>query len=97
MSSLVCYALASAPDNDHLGLLNVNAVPKIWPDLPSTVQTKLLALMRKVSPWLSCGPLVADMQLQLGLAFPVYLPKDGQSVPGMLVPALLPDRDIEVR
>jgi len=37
------------------------------------------------------------MQLQLGLAFPVYLPKDGQSVPGMLVPALLPDRDVEVR
>ena len=37
------------------------------------------------------------MKLQLGLAFPVYLPKDGQSVPGMLVPALLPDRDVEVR
>jgi len=71
-------------------------VPKIWPDLPRTVQTKLLALMRKVPSWLSGGPTIADMQLQLGLAFPVYLPKDGQSVPGMLVPALLPDRNVEV-
>jgi len=31
-----------------LGLLDIDTVPKIWPDLPSTVQTKLLAMMRKV-------------------------------------------------
>jgi len=35
--------------------------------------------------------------LQLGLAFPVYLTNDqSQSVPGLLIPSLLPDRDVEV-
>jgi len=35
--------------------------------------------------------------LQLGLAFPVYLTNDqGQSVPGLLISSLLPDRDATV-
>ena len=35
--------------------------------------------------------------LQLGLAFPVYLTDDqSQNVPGLLIPSLLPDRDVEV-
>ena len=48
-----------------LGLLDIDTVPKIWPDLPSTVQTKLLAMMRKVPSWLSGGPIVADQTARL--------------------------------
>ena len=88
----VCY-LTCCP-----GLLNINTVPKIWLELPDTVRTKLLALMRKVSlptlPPTCANPMAC---LQLGLAFPVYLTNDqSQSVPGLLIPSLLPDRDVEV-
>jgi len=70
-------------NDDSVGLLNINSVPKIWASLPGTVQTKLLALMRKVS---SLGCLVINdlLTISCSLDWPSQstCPAMGKACPG---------------
>ena len=71
-------------------------MPSIWVDLPEIIQSRLLALMRKVRSLCTDRRCVLTTTWQLGLAFPVHLSSDaGLLIPGLLVPPLLPDRDLD--